>query len=56
MSEDKPKLKVRETIEVKKFMGDDQTQEPFEIVTIVMEDNVIISEQVIKKGDTDGTN
>jgi hypothetical protein len=56
MSDDKPAIKVRETIEVKKFMGDDQTQEPVEIVTVVMEDGVIISEQVIKKGDTNGTN
>jgi len=56
MSEDNPKFKLVEKIQVKKFMGDDQTQEPFEIVEIEVEDGVVISSKVIQKGDTNGTN
>jgi len=56
MSDDKPAIKVRETIEVKKFMGDDQTQEPFEIVIVEAEDGIVISSKVIRKGENDGTN
>lgn len=57
MSDDVPKIKVRETFEVKKFEGDDQTKEPIEIITVVQEEGVVLSVNVWKKGDTeDATN
>lgn len=56
MSDDKPVIKVRETIVVKKFNGDDQTQEPDETITVEQEDGVVLSVVVEKKGETNGTN
>lgn len=53
MSDDAPKIKVRETFEVKKFEGDDQTQEPVEIITVVQEAGVVLSVNVWRKGDTE---
>lgn len=56
MSDDKSKIKVRETIVVKKFEGDDQTKEPVEVVTVEQENGVVLSVQVERKGDTNATN
>lgn len=57
MSDDKPVIKVRETIVVKKFEGDDQTTEPIETITVEQEDGVVLSVVVEKKGEeNNGTN
>jgi len=56
MSEDRPVIKVRETIVVKKFEGNDQSGEPIEIITVEQEEGVVLSVTVEKKGDNNGSN
>ncbi len=57
MSDDKSTIRVRETIVVKKFEGDDQTGEPIEVITIEQENGVVLSVNVERKGEeTNGTN
>ena len=55
MSDDEPKIKINETVTLRKFEGDDQTGEPLETIIIQIVDGVEVSRQVITKGDQNGT-
>lgn len=55
MSDDKSKLTVIENIVLKKFDGDDQTQEPVETVEIRVENGIEVLRLVTRKG-IDATN
>jgi hypothetical protein len=52
MSEETQKVKIRETVTLKKFEGDDQTQEPVETITIEFEDGEEVRRTITKKGDS----
>lgn len=56
MSDDKPKIKIRETVIVKKFEGDDQTGEPIETIIVEQEDGVVLSVKVEKQGEDNAIN
>lgn len=51
MNDDKPKVKIHEKVTLKKFEGDDQTQEPVETIVVELEDGVEVRRTIIKKGE-----
>lgn len=56
MADENNKLVVREHVVLKKFEGDDQTQEPVEVIEIVVENGVEVSRKVYKKGEDNAIN
>lgn len=51
MPDEKQKVKLVETVTLKKFDGDDQTKEPVETIVIVMEDGVEVRRTITKQGE-----
>ena len=51
MPDEKPKVKLKEKVILKKYDGDDQTKEPVETLVIEFEDGVEISRKTIKPGE-----
>lgn len=57
MPDEAPKVIVKETMTLKKFDGDDQTQEPVEVITIELENGVEVKRTIQRNGEIDnGTN
>lgn len=51
MPDEKQKVKLVETVTLKKFEGDDQTQEPVEIIEVTLEDGVEVRRVTTKQGE-----
>lgn len=51
MADEENKFKLRETVVLKKFDGDDQTQEPVETITIEFENGVEVRRTIKKQGE-----
>lgn len=57
MPDEAPKVIVRETVTLKKFDGDDQTQAPVEVITIELENGVEVQRTIQRNGEmNNGTN